>query len=337
MTIKNLLAYPKFRASDANGNPLVGGLVYSYTAGTTNAKATYSDYACSSANDNPTVLDANGEATIYLNGEYKIVLKTSDGVTVWTMDNIQGMPNADEIETIVSAANIAVRDKSRGLVVVNTAAHPTYQMDIDCDEIVVETTAYATQKITAVNLTVDITASGANGLDAGVEAISTWYFLWVIAKADGTEAGLISTSSTAPTMPATYTYKALVGAVYNDSGGNFDLIHQFGNIVVSDYTAVLAAGTEESWTEIDLSACIPTTAHRVWLQCGIADASSTSSLAGLATKSDGWGFNLLEVNGASGNLALITQLNLPVLVTQTIYYYVQAGTTLIVQTHGWEY
>lgn len=82
MTIKNLLAYPKFRAMDANGKPLAGGKVYSYAAGGAVAKDTYSDAACSSANANPLVLDSNGEGIIYLNGEYKIVLKTSDGVTV---------------------------------------------------------------------------------------------------------------------------------------------------------------------------------------------------------------------------------------------------------------
>ena len=55
-------------------------------------------------------------------------------------------------------------------------------------------------RATAVNLTVDITVSGVNGLDTGSEAASTWYYIWVIYNGT-TVAGLLSTSATAPTMP----------------------------------------------------------------------------------------------------------------------------------------
>jgi hypothetical protein len=53
-----------------------------------------------------------------------------------------------------------------------------------------------------VSETVDITTSGANGLDTGTEANSTWYHVFVIAKDDSTVDALISTSATAPTMPS---------------------------------------------------------------------------------------------------------------------------------------
>jgi len=84
------LELPKFQAFDANGDPLSGGLVYTYEAGTSTLKTTYSDYDASTANANPIVLDSRGEAVIYVRGSYKIVLKDSAGVTLWTMDNVQG-------------------------------------------------------------------------------------------------------------------------------------------------------------------------------------------------------------------------------------------------------
>lgn len=90
MALTPIMAFPKFRAFDTAGAPLASGKVYTYQAGTTTPKSTYSDSAGASPNANPVVLDANGEATIRLTaGEgYKIVLKSSLDVTQWTMDDV---------------------------------------------------------------------------------------------------------------------------------------------------------------------------------------------------------------------------------------------------------
>lgn len=81
----------KFRALDANGNPLSGGKLYAYTAGTTTAKDTYTDVSGLFSNANPVILDASGFADIWLGtGAYKLVLKTSADVTLWTLDNFTG-------------------------------------------------------------------------------------------------------------------------------------------------------------------------------------------------------------------------------------------------------
>lgn len=81
----------KARFFDSNGDPLSGGLVYTYIAGTTTPLATYSDQEVT-PNTNPVVLDSNGEADIILAAAstYKIVLKDSAGVTQWTVDNVSG-------------------------------------------------------------------------------------------------------------------------------------------------------------------------------------------------------------------------------------------------------
>lgn len=81
----------KARFFDSNGDPLSGGLVYTYIAGTTTPLATYSDQEVT-PNANPVVLDSNGEADIILAdaSTYKIVLKDADGVTQWTVDNVSG-------------------------------------------------------------------------------------------------------------------------------------------------------------------------------------------------------------------------------------------------------
>jgi hypothetical protein len=94
-----LISYPRFRATDENGNPLSGGLLYTYFSGTSTKKSTYQDAAETTPHANPIILDSNGEATIYLaNGDYKFVLnnpnatppETPDDI-IWTVDDIQSI------------------------------------------------------------------------------------------------------------------------------------------------------------------------------------------------------------------------------------------------------
>lgn len=76
--------------ADENGAPLVGGKVYTYAAGSGTPKATYTTKAATVENTNPVVLDARGEADIWLgDGGYKIVVKNSADVLRWERDNIE--------------------------------------------------------------------------------------------------------------------------------------------------------------------------------------------------------------------------------------------------------
>lgn len=83
---EGMFQYPQFQAVDSSGNPLSGGKLYTYVTGTTTNKATYSDYALTTPNANPVVLDSRGEAEVYGTGVYKFVLKDSSDTTIWTID-----------------------------------------------------------------------------------------------------------------------------------------------------------------------------------------------------------------------------------------------------------
>jgi hypothetical protein len=82
--------YPKFQAFDANGNPLVGGRLYTYASGTTTLLATYTDATGVTAQTNPVILDARGEANVWVqNGlSYRYQLRDANDVTLWTVDGI---------------------------------------------------------------------------------------------------------------------------------------------------------------------------------------------------------------------------------------------------------
>lgn len=81
---------------DNNGDPLNGGLVYTYEPGTgvTAAKSAYQDAALTVAHANPIVLSAFGRppAPIWLSGETKVVITTSTGTVLMTLDNLNRDP-----------------------------------------------------------------------------------------------------------------------------------------------------------------------------------------------------------------------------------------------------
>lgn len=70
--------------------PLAGGKVLSYAAGTSTPAALYIDRdTLEGEATNPVILDAYGRAEVYGNGVYKFVITDADDVTVIEMDNLE--------------------------------------------------------------------------------------------------------------------------------------------------------------------------------------------------------------------------------------------------------
>lgn len=94
---------------DNNGNPLSGGKLWSYQAGTTTPQTTYTTAAGNVAHTNPIIFDSagrvsTGEIWLTAGSNYKFVLMTSADVTLATWDNITGI-NGTGIAT--NATNVA--------------------------------------------------------------------------------------------------------------------------------------------------------------------------------------------------------------------------------------
>jgi hypothetical protein len=82
-----------------DGTVLAGGKIYTYAAGTSTSKATYTTSTGNIAHANPIILDSSGRVPggeIWLSaGTYKFVLNTSTNVLIATYDNISGIASPE--------------------------------------------------------------------------------------------------------------------------------------------------------------------------------------------------------------------------------------------------
>jgi hypothetical protein len=94
MPTTSLMPLPKSQFDSVLGTPLVGGKVYTYAAGTTNPKATYTDAAGITPHTNPIILNLRGEppAPVFWSGNYRVDLYDALGNLVYTVDNFNTDP-----------------------------------------------------------------------------------------------------------------------------------------------------------------------------------------------------------------------------------------------------
>lgn len=130
---------------------------------------------------------------------------------------------------------------------------------VTADELVLEDSSNNKVTERSVSEAIAITTSGASGLDTGAEAANTIYYIWIIRKSsDGTVNGLLSTSSSSPTMPSGYDQKALVGVVGNDNSSDLIDFIQTGRYYEFTGGQTIASGNVSVWTAIDLTPSILT-------------------------------------------------------------------------------
>lgn len=93
---------------DSNGDPLAGGLLYTYNAGTTTPVSTYTSRSGVAFNTNPIVLNSAGRtpAEIWLEGGvlYKFVLKDSTFVQIGSYDNIPAVNDPTTTNNLITVA-----------------------------------------------------------------------------------------------------------------------------------------------------------------------------------------------------------------------------------------
>lgn len=231
--IWNGAAVPATRALDAdNGAEFNGGAIIPVEEGTVNA-------------------DTNWQVT------------NNGTVTIGTTGLTFAQVGAQQSVASIQGAFKNLQASSTGL---------SANVTVTADEIVVEDAANAYKTLRSVNLTIAGTSVGANGLDAGALAVSTWYSVWVISNGV-TTAGLLSLSATAPTLPSGYTFAARIGWIRTDSTANkypLSFIQrgrrvQYKTIAGSNVTVfpVAVSGVATFPAAVSTTSFIPSTAGKI--------------------------------------------------------------------------
>jgi hypothetical protein len=146
----------------------------------------------------------------------------------------------------VPAGSLVLRSYIAGVALSNDGGTPNTKLDVAAGQVADDTNANMIALSAGV---IDCTTTGANGLDAGSLAASTWYHVYAIAKAAGANPALLaSTSASSPTLPATYTLKRRIGAFLTDGSAHILAFTQDGDTfywgaLVQDMSNVAITGT----------------------------------------------------------------------------------------------
>lgn len=205
----------------ANGDPLVGGRLYTYAAGTTTPLPTYTDNTGATPNTNPIILDSRGEANVWLGAStYKFKLCDENGVEIWTVDYISAPTTALspvlsgnvtistdssspalKITQTGTGAGLVVQDSvdpdltpfivnGSGNVGIGTAA-PTGALDIADGTFYLTSAGTTRASLDASATTTTLTSSGARAFRIVVNSITSLYI---------NDSGYVGVLNTSPTV-----------------------------------------------------------------------------------------------------------------------------------------
>lgn len=164
---------------DANGDPLVGGQIETYIAGSSTPAATYTDESGGTPQSNPIILNSLGYPTlgpIWLTGgqSYKFIIKDALGVTLRTIDDISGVNDASVSQsewvvsgftpTYINATSFSVPGDQTAVLQVNRRLRTTNTSGLIYSTI--------TNSVFASGITTVTVLNDSGVLDAGISVIS---------------------------------------------------------------------------------------------------------------------------------------------------------------------
>lgn len=234
---------PKLQFFDANGDPLVGGKLYSYAAGTTTPLATYTDSTGGVANTNPVVLDSRGEASVWLAASlYKLKLTTSTDVEVWTVDNLNGADQATLAQLAASGGAALVGFIQSGAGTVATTVQTKLRQQVSIFDFM---SPGQIADVQAGTLTLDCTSS----FNAALAASKNIYFPPGKYRFNSTitingARGLTLRGAAAALLEGGTGYTGTTELYFSNasSGSNGIVFNDFTGVTISDMSIVMRRG-----------------------------------------------------------------------------------------------
>ena len=146
-----------------NGDPLVGGLVYVYAAGTTTPVTTWTTNSGTTANTNPIVLDAAGRTPneIWVTGGvmYKFIVRTSTSVLIGTYDNIPAIDDRTAFNNLITVTG------TNSLIGTSVPPYTSYLTGM--------TISFAPVAVNTGAVTIDLDGLGAKSITFDTSALLT--------------------------------------------------------------------------------------------------------------------------------------------------------------------
>jgi fibronectin-binding autotransporter adhesin len=333
---------------DDTGVASPGALIYTYTAGTTTAAATYTTSALSVANANPIVADSAGRYVAYLaaGANMKFVYKTAAGATIRTQDNVLSVPGAAvnlDIQGTVGVAVTAGQVCYLSSGAEATPLTPGLWYLTDADFAVSSTTCQSIGMAVSaipINTAGTIRIAGLATTAAAVVVGSTYYvsatagaittsapaLSRVVGVADTTSTLILAaTSAVAATLPNPIAQDVLfVDATYDigKSGASRprDLFQSRnatigGTLGVTGATSLSSATVSSTLGVTGATSLSSATVSSTLGVTGAATLASTLAVTGVATLTGGLNTPLTVPNGGTG------------VATRTAYGVIVGGTT----------
>lgn len=172
--------------------------------------------------------------------------------------------------------------------------------------------------VIASALVIDAEIVGANGIDTGALANSTWYAVHAIGDSTNYNNGatLLSTSATDPVMPAGYDVSRRIGWVKTDGTADILEFSQYGEGSNRTYfwdaiVEVLSAGASATFAAIDCSAGVPSTSNQAYVNCNLGVTSIGNVAEFRKTGSTSTALQAVSngVTGADARASLLIEVN----------------------------
>ena len=191
-----------------------------------------------------------------------------------------------------------------------------------------------------IDLTINIEASGKNGLDSGSVANNDWYSIWIIYDEKTEEvAGLFSTAQVNPQLPVGFTKKRRIGWARTDATAHFRRFDQRNNKIFYHESQTTSASTATTWTDVNCSAFVPKTTGQALAVMDLDKGTAATGAINIrpnGSTGDGWEIGHVGFGTEAGRIAR-REITLPMDGSQVFEYWLDlTGNQTLIEIFGYE-